>query len=234
VALGARPGAIETLPYGIDASRFRPDRASRDAVRAALAIGEAPLVVSAGRLVRKKGFDVLIDAIGHLRRSGSAVQLVIAGDGDLRGDLERRAAAVGNAVRLLGNRPQEEVGRLAAAADVVAVPSIRDEAGNVDGLPNFALEALATATPVVATTAGGLTSVIDDRRTGLLVPERDAVALANAVGWLLGHAAEGRALGAAARDRVIRDFGWERFGARLVDIYDRVSRRAGAGTDRAD
>jgi glycosyltransferase involved in cell wall biosynthesis len=234
VALGARPGAIETLPYGIDASRFRPDRASRDAVRAALAIGEAPLVVSAGRLVRKKGFDVLIDAIGHLRRSGSAVQLVIAGDGDLRGDLERRAAAVGNAVRLLGNRPQEEVGRLAAAADVVAVPSIRDEAGNVDGLPNFALEALATATPVVATTAGGLASVIDDRRTGLLVPERDVVALANAVGWLLGHAAEGRALGAAARDRVIRDFGWERFGARLVDIYDRVSRRAGAGTDRAD
>jgi glycosyltransferase involved in cell wall biosynthesis len=234
VALGARPGAIETLPYGIDASRFRPDRASRDAVRAALAIGEAPLVVSAGRLVRKKGFDVLIDAIGHLRRSGSAVQLVIAGDGDLRGDLERRAAAVGNAVRLLGNRPQEEVGRLAAAADVVAVPSIRDEAGNVDGLPNFALEALATATPVVATTAGGLASVIDDRRTGLLVPERDVVALANAVGWLLGHAAEGRAIGAAARDRVIRDFGWERFGARLVDIYDRVSRRAGAGTDRAD
>jgi glycosyltransferase involved in cell wall biosynthesis len=66
------------------------------------------------------------------------------------------------------------------------------------------------------------------------VPERDVVALANAVGWLLGHAAEGRALGAAARDRVIRDFGWERFGARLVDIYDRVSRRAGAGTDRAD
>ena len=80
--------------------------------------------------------------------------------------------------------------RLAAAADVVAVPSVHDDAGNVDGLPNFALEALATGTPVVATNVGGLPQLIEDGQTGLLVPERDAAALAAAIGALLADPPE--------------------------------------------
>ena len=113
--------------------------------------------------------------------------------------------------------------RLAAAADVIAVPSVRDEAGNVDGLPNFALEALASATPVVATRAGGLASVIEDHRTGRLVPERDAEALADALQSLLADPDKARALGAAARERVIRDFSWARVGERLEEAYDRAT-----------
>ena len=82
---------------------------------------------------------------------------------------------------LLGNRSQSDIARLAAAADVIAVPSVHDDAGNVDGLPNFALEALATATPVVATRVGGLPQAIDDGANGRLVAERDAGALAAAI-----------------------------------------------------
>jgi glycosyltransferase involved in cell wall biosynthesis len=222
IALGARQSDIETLPYGIDPARFRPDEAARAAVRAELGIGDAPFIVSAGRLVRKKGFEVLIDAAQQLRSDVPTVRLAIAGDGDLRAALDARAATLGGAVLLLGNRPQDEVARLAAAADVIAVPSVRDEAGNVDGLPNFALEGLATATPVVATRAGGLASVIEDHRTGRLVPEHDAPALADAIRSLLADPAGARALGAAGRDRVIRDFGWARVGERLEGAYDRV------------
>jgi glycosyltransferase involved in cell wall biosynthesis len=123
-------------------------------------------------------------------------------------------------VRLLGTRSQDDIARLVAAADVVAVPSIRDDAGNVDGLPNFALEALASATPVVATTAGGLASVIDDGRTGRLVPERDAEALAEAINWCLAQPSAAARLGLAARETVARDFGWPRYGRRLEEIYD--------------
>jgi glycosyltransferase involved in cell wall biosynthesis len=223
IALGARSGSIETLPYGIDADRFRPDPAARAAVRAELGVGDAPLVVSAGRLVRKKGFDVLIDAIGRLTSTWPSIRLVIAGDGDLRDELNHRAARSGESVRLIGTRPQRDIARLVAAADIAAVPSVRDDAGNVDGLPNFALEALATATPVVATTAGGLASVIEDGRTGRLVPPRDAAALADALHALLAHPAEARALGVAARDHVMRHFGWARVGRRLGAIYDQVS-----------
>jgi glycosyltransferase involved in cell wall biosynthesis len=125
-------------------------------------------------------------------------------------------------VRLIGNRTQHDVARLAAAADVIVVPSVRDEVGNVDGLPNFALEALASATPVIATRAGGLASVIEDHRSGRLVPERDAAALADALQSLLANPAAARALGAAGRARVIRDFSWARVGERMEAAYDRA------------
>src|SRR6185503_10615046 len=108
----------------------------------------------------------------------------------------------------LGNKSQDEISRLCAAADVIVVPSVRDAAGNVDGLPNFALEALASATPVIATRVGGLPQVIENGVSGRLVAERDAAALASALRELLTHSEEGRRLGAAARARVSSEFGW--------------------------
>jgi glycosyltransferase involved in cell wall biosynthesis len=222
MALGAREAAIETVPYGIDATRFRPDAAARAAVRAELGLADEPLVFSAGRFVRKKGFDVLIDAVRRIGSAQPRLRLVIAGDGDLRDELAAQARAAGDTVRLIGNRTQHDVARLAAAADVIVVPSVRDEVGNVDGLPNFALEALASATPVIATRAGGLASVIEDHRSGRLVPERDAAALADALQSLLANPAAARALGAAGRARVIRDFSWARVGERMEAAYDRA------------
>jgi glycosyltransferase involved in cell wall biosynthesis len=224
-ALGAHPDHTETLPYGVDTSRFEPSPEARLAIRQALGIGEAPLVFSAGRLVRKKGFEFLIDAAQQLRTTVPGLRVVIAGEGDLRAVLDARAAATAGAVVLLGNQSQDAIARYSAAADVIAVPSVHDEAGNVDGLPNFALEALSSGTPVVATRVGGLPDAIQDGVTGRLVPERDAAALATALGELLADAATARRLGAAARDHVARTFGWPRVAERLVVAYDRIGRR---------
>jgi glycosyltransferase involved in cell wall biosynthesis len=154
----------------------------------------------------------------------AGLTVVIAGDGDLRGHLTARAASTGARVRLIGNRSQDDIARLCAAADVIAVPSIRDDAGNVDGLPNFALEALASGTPVVASRAGGLPQAIDDGRTGRLVPERDAAALASAIRWLLEHPDDARRIGAAARADVIARFGWADAAARFEAAYARAHR----------
>ena len=104
------------------------------------------------------------------------------------------------------------------------MPSIRDDAGNVDGLPNFALEALATATPVVATRVGGLPQLIEDGVTGRLVVERDATALAAAIRDLLSHPSRARDVGVAARAKVIRDFGWPRVAERFETAYERARR----------
>ena len=123
-------------------------------------------------------------------------------------------------MRLLGNRSQDDIARLCAAADVVAVPSIRDDAGNVDGLPNFALEALASATPVVATRAGGLPQAIEDGVTGRLVSERNAVELAHAIRDLLQHRGNAQRLGAAARAHVDARFGWARTAERFEAAYE--------------
>jgi glycosyltransferase involved in cell wall biosynthesis len=226
VALGANPETIETVPYGVDPARFTPSADIRGRVRAELRVGDAPLVFSAGRLVSKKGFEYLIDATAFLATQFPGIRLVIAGDGDLRNALERRAHALGSAVILLGSRTQDDVGRLAAGADVVAVPSVHDSHGNVDGLPNFALEAMATGTPVVATRVGGLPDAIEDGVTGRLVPERDARALVDAIGSLLANPKRARSMGDLARAAVIRQFGWDRVAERFELAYERAVQRA--------
>jgi len=223
IALGAATERIEVVPYGVDAARFRPaapDDRARVRGTAGIEAG-VPLLFAAGRLVRKKGFEYLIDA---LRGVGAPAQLALAGTGDLDGELRARAAAAGVAdrVRFLGDVPQDAVAGWFAAADVAIVPSVRDASGNVDGLPNTVLEALASGTPVVATPAGGIGSAIDDGRTGILVPERDPSALARAIGGLLADAPRRARLGAAGRASVEARFGWGAAAARFEAAYDRA------------
>ena len=222
IALGAPADRIETVPYGVDAARFHPNREARAAMRRELGIGDRPLVVSAGRLVSKKGFEYLIDA-AQLMTDAPTALVAFARDADLKAALEARARAGGDRLRLLGNRSQDDIARLCAAADVIVIPSIRDDAGNVDGLPNFALEALASATPVVASRAGGLPQAVDDGTTGWLVPERDAAAIAAAIRAALAHPERARAMGDAARASVIARFGWDRLAARMEAAYDRAT-----------
>lgn len=223
VRLGAREAITEVVPYGVDAARFAPSAQARAATRAAFGVpADAPLVVALGRFVRKKGFEHLIDAMALVSERVPEARLVLAGAGDLDAELRARAAARGLCERVIwpGLLPHDRVPALLSAADVVAVPSVRDEAGNVDGLPNVAMEALASAAPVVATTAGGLGDVVRHGETGLIVPERDPTELAQALSALLSNPDRRRALGAAARRDVERRFGWDRVAERLEAIYD--------------
>jgi len=221
LALGAKPSSTETVPYGVDLERFAPSALARAEIRTEYGLGESPVIFSAGRLVSKKGFEVLIDAMARVRDAVPGTRLLIAGDGDLRDALTARAADLDQPV-FIGNQPQDAIARFAAAADVVAVPSIHDDAGNVDGLPNFALEALATGTPVVASRVGGLPQAIEHGTNGLLVPERDVPALAGALATLLTDPSVRRTLGDAARHRVARNFSWSAVAGRIEGIYDRV------------
>ena len=222
IVLGAAPDRIEVVPYGVDLARFKPSADARADLRGSLGLAAgAPLLVTAGRLVRKKGFEYLIDAIPMLERHDA--RLAIAGEGDLDAELRARArdAGVADRVHFLGNLSQDAVGRWFAAADLVAIPSVRDDSGNVDGLPNTVLEALASGTPIVATRAGGIAAVVEDGRTGALVPERDPVALARAVDALLRDAARATAIGAAGREAAGR-FGWSAAAERFEAAYDRA------------
>src|SRR5688572_9184423 len=220
IALGADAARTETVPYGVDTRRFAPDPVTRSEVRASLGVGASPLVFAGGRLVSKKGFEYLIDAVRALAPAHPGLLLVIAGDGDLAAPLQARAA--GLPIRFLGNQSQDAIARLAAAADVIVVPSIRDDAGNVDGLPNIALEALASATPVVATVAGGLPQAITDGDNGVLVPERDAAALAGAIARLIASPEAARDLGVRARRRIEREYSWQRTAELMVAAYARA------------
>jgi glycosyltransferase involved in cell wall biosynthesis len=221
VALGAAPDRLEVVPYGVDPRRFKPSPEMRAGIRARIGIApDTPLIVAAGRLVRKKGFEYLIDAVPALPHA----HLVIAGEGDLAAELRARASAAGvlDRVHFLGNLPQDDVGAWFGAGDVVAIPSVRDDSGNVDGLPNTVLEALSSGTPVVATAAGGIGSVVLHDQTGMIVPERDAGALASAIARLLEDSPGRTRLGGAGRRVVEARFGWDAAAARFESAYDRA------------
>lgn len=224
VMLGADAARVEVVPYGVDVTRFRPDSTARSRLRGRLGLSEdTVLVVAAGRLVRKKGFEYLIDAMARVSGSANVVAALV-GDGDLRDELRTRVetAGVAKRVHLLGNQPQDEVAGWLAAADIVVVPSVKDDSGNVDGLPNLVLEALASGTPLVTTAAGGIGSVVRPEVTALVVAERDAAALAETIESLAADPARRARLGAAARQFAIERFGWEETARKFEAAYERA------------
>ena len=227
VALGANPHRITVVPYGVDTERFSPDAGVRASLRQQHNLAEDDSVlVAAGRLVRKKGFEYLIDALPSLTERFSRLVLVVAGGGDLEEELRRQAATrgVSDHVTFLGPVKQGEVARWLAAADVVVVPSVKDDSGNVDGLPNVLLEALSSATPVVATVAGGMGTVAKDGVTARIVRQGDAAALAGAISDLLQQPSTARSLGHRARAEMCRAHSWDRAAEQFEDVYARATR----------
>ena len=173
-----------------------------------------------GRLVKKKGFEYLIDAAATLKAQQPQLRVAIAGDGDLDTSLRARAqaAGVGDRVQFLGVVSHDDVPSLLAAADVAAVPSVHDDAGNVDGLPNTVMEIMASAAPLLATPAGGIGAVATDRVTARLVAERDVGVLASAIDELLRDRPAATLMGRQAREFVCRHHSW----ARVAEDFDAV------------
>lgn len=189
VERAARRGARRTERALVPAPPQRAASAGPGEVRAALGIGDdVALVVTVARLAPQKGLDLLCDAAALLR--GSDVLWVVAGDGPLAGDVERRSAAESLPVRLLGRR--SDVPDLLAAADVV-VSTARWE-----GQPLGVQEALAAGAAVVATDVGGTREVTGD--AAVLVPT-EAQPLADAVRTVLGDPVRRAGLRAAALER---------------------------------
>ena len=142
-----------------------------------------PRLLSVGRLVEKKGFHLLIDAVSSLREAGVVVEADIAGDGPMAADLERQIQRLGvqDQVRLLGARTQAEVRELLGTHDVFVAPFVVGRDGNADGLPTVLLEAMARGIRCVAADVTAVGEVIRTGETGWLVPSGDAVALTDAV-----------------------------------------------------
>jgi glycosyltransferase involved in cell wall biosynthesis len=181
-------------------------------------------VVAVGRLVDKKGFGYLLEAAPRILDRVPEARIVLGGGGPLEASLRERARRLGIADRVVfaGALSHPEALRLLGSAEVVVMPSVRDDRGNVDGLPVVVLEAMAAARPVVASAVSGMPLAIEDGVTGRLVPERDPGAIAEAVVDLLTDPDRARRLGAAARRRVEEELNWDAVAA----AHDRLYRSA--------
>lgn len=209
VALAQGFPAERTVTHylGVDLERFTAGDAR-----------EPGLVLHVGRLVEKKGTDVLIDAVARIHDA----QLVVIGDGPERARLERRAAGLGERVRFLGSLAAGDVAEWMRRASFLAAPSVTARDGDAEGLPTVIVEAAASALPAVGTRHSGIPEAIIDDETGFLVPERDAEALAARMAVLLGSVDLRERMGAAARRLAEARFDLRAQSARLETIYDEV------------
>jgi glycosyltransferase involved in cell wall biosynthesis len=223
LALGARE-TPEVIPYGVDAAEFHPEPSAGQALRRTLGLDdEAVVIFAVGRLVKKKGFEYLIDAAARLKSADRKFAVVIAGKGDLGSELEHRAEDRDIHIHFVGNVERAALPGYFAMADVVAVPSVRDDAGNVDGLPNVLLEAMASGRAIVASDVAGIPQAIRDGRDGLLVAEKDSEALAAAIASLAQSKTRRDELGASARRRAVESFSWKLVGERFESVLRSVA-----------
>ncbi len=159
---------------------------------------ERPYLLFVGRFVEKKGVAYLLEAARALESEGTAIDLVLIGDGPMAEALKFQANGLKHA-RFLGWLPNPEVRRLMRSALALCVPSVAAHTGDAEGLPNVVLEAMACAVPVIGSEAGGIPEAVEHGRTGFLVPQADPRAIADAVGRLLADPALRRRMGDAAR-----------------------------------
>ncbi len=196
---------------GVDLTAFAP--AAHDS--------EDLTILSVGRLVEKKGIEYLLEAFALVAAKLPEVRLEIAGDGPLRPSLERSTSEAGLSARVTfhGSLPHGEVASLMQNASIICQPSVTASDGDSEGLPTVVLEAAATAKPLVGTRHSGIPEIIADGKTGFLVAERDAGALADRLLSLLGNAELRRKMGEAGRKRIEEKFDLRKQAKRLEEIY---------------
>ena len=215
----APPGRVELVYHGVDLARFAghpADPEPRD--------GRDPrnpvVILSVGRLVEKKGTDVLLEALARLP-ADLHWRLVHAGGGPLKGALQRRARALGISERIAwrGALPQDELLREYRAADLFALACRIARDGDRDGLPNVLMEAQSQSLACVATRVAAIPELIEDGATGLLVDPDSPDPLCKALADLIGDPQKRRWLGRAGHSRLVARFGIEQNLAPLAERF---------------
>lgn len=178
-------------------------------------------IVAVGRLVEKKGFDVLINASELLKSRGTQFYCRIIGTGPLESTLHRQIEQLGlqTSVELTGALPRKEMVRYMQDSTVFVGPSVVGHDGDRDGLPTTLIEAMALGTPCVSTDVAGIPEVIHDGQTGMMVPQHDAVALANAIEQLLLSPKLGTLISRKARTLVESKFDVHKNMKVLRDVF---------------
>jgi len=206
---------IEVIPY--TTSLPPPPPVPRTARRSP---GAPFTVLFVGRLVERKGVSHLVDAV-NLLLPGAEVRLVIVGDGPERARIEARVRDRGldGRVAVRGQVSDAELQAAYAGADAFVLPAVVDRRGDTEGLGVVLLEAMNHRVPVIASAIGGITDIVEDGVSGLLVPPGDAPALAAALGRLAGAPDLAAGLGEAGYRRLRERFGWDAITRRWLEVY---------------
>ena len=208
---------VYVIPNSVDVAHFAM-RLYGDRTRERFRVGRDQFLwLAVGRLDEAKDYPNLLNAFAALAQRHHNTRLMIAGDGPLKGDLHSMVQRMDmdSRVRLLGLR--QDMPALYAASDALVLSSAWE------GMPNVLLEAMASRTPVVATSVGAVPEVVADGKTGFIVPPHDHRALSNAMARMIELPEETRrAFGRAGYDRVLSDYSRESVIDKWEDLFDRL------------
>lgn len=206
--------AAEVIPYGasIEVKASEPLKSS-----------EPDLLLFCGRLVQRKGIDVLLRAMPAILEKRD-VRLVITGEGDCKDEWMKLSSELGldNEVRFAGFVSNEELSSLYQQCSAYVHPAIFDDRGDTEGLGVVLVEALAYRCPVVASAVGGIVDVIKHEKTGLLVPEKDPTALVDAVLRVLEDEVLAHRLGTNGLEHVQQIFDWNNIAEKTLGAWNKV------------
>lgn len=219
---GEPPGSVEIVAPGVEHAFFAPG--DKRGARKALELGDGPVLLFVGRIQPLKGADVAVESLAALGRR-DATLIVVGGASGSEGEAEMRkvrdladSLGVAGQIRFVEPQPHHILSTYYRAADVTVVPSRSESFGLV------ALEAAACGTPVVASAVGGLLTIVDDGRTGFLVPDRLPDVFARDIARILDEPALAARMSTAAADKA-RGYTWSFAAARLRRVYADLTAR---------
>ncbi|MEA2715441.1 MAG: hypothetical protein QOG91_469 [Candidatus Parcubacteria bacterium] len=210
------------IPMGIDTSRFSPAMKNRE-LKKRLKI-KGLFLLAVGRLVELKGFNYLLDAMTAIAADLPESKLIIIGSGPELGNLKKQAKDLDleEQVVFLGNIQNSELPEYYASADIFIGPSVETKDGAMEAFGIVFLEALASGAAVISTSSGGISDIVKDCLTGIVVPERDSKAIYQAVKKIIDEPA----LRARLRENGLRlagdSYSWDKIGSQFADLYRNV------------
>jgi glycosyltransferase involved in cell wall biosynthesis len=221
--LGADLHRFDMIIYGADPAALRPDATGVAGLRQQLKIApDAVVALCVGRMVPKKGFDVLIRALADPILQALPIVGVMVGEGDDKAAWQELAVQlrVADRLRWVGNVPKTEIGKYYNLADFLAMPSVSRPA---DGLNVCVLDAMSCGKPIIGTPVAGNPLAIVDGVTGVIVPEQDPATLAAALALLAANPGLRRQMGAVARQRIEDELGWPHLARRYITHFERMA-----------
>jgi colanic acid/amylovoran biosynthesis glycosyltransferase len=220
---GFPPEKVHLVYTGVNTGKFRPDSTEN-----------RPIILVVGRCTEQKGQEFAIRAASEVQRQLPDVELVLLGDGPLRGDLERLAKQSLRRYQFLGSRTSDEVREWMNRASLLCMPSVTTPSGAAEGFGMVCAEAQAMGKPVVAFRSGGIPEIISHGTTGFLAEERNYKALTDYLMILLQDAELRKRFGRAGREAMLRQFDVQQCTRQVERVYWRIldaDRRQGGTSD---
>jgi glycosyltransferase involved in cell wall biosynthesis len=204
---------IDCIYHGLSLDRY--SRTSQNANRG------LPIIISAGRFIDKKGFDILLESLHILKKRGIKFNSIIAGDGKLTCEIKALTERLGlkDLVRFPGFVSEKNMIDLYRQGSLFVLPCRESADGNKDGIPNVILEAMASGLPIISTSVGGIPEVVINGQNGFLIRPNNPVELADTIEKIINDKSLVQKMGAEGRKMVSQNFDIEKNGKILFEHF---------------